>query len=381
MCEIAKRKAAAITAFLFAFLLFGCTLYKVSPLGHDSHTLGIAAVGDANGYNTMQAEGQLKDVRELISGKDIFIFNAEGVFSKKLSSKDCHRFKNQSLFLSSSQVIDSLPRAAITIASLANNHVLDCGGEGLLETMKEFRERGIMTVGAGEKVREACKPLILDVKGLKLAVLAYLEMDRAVLDYIGMAPDRFSSDDSMGVIASWDLCKGQKLISDIRREADIVMVFVHMHHTKFSWTEVPSTTSILFVNKILNAGADIVVGTGPHIPQGIIRSNRGVALLSLGNFLMNPDYNMPEKGHRSMLADFTMSNDRLDLYVVPLRLDLLGIPLIASQEDGGIILKRIVTLSDKLGTTLQRRGERGHLEIQRMPINSSPTANMHNAEP
>ncbi len=159
------------------------------------------------------------------------------------------------------------------------------------------------------------------------------------------------------------------------------MVFAHMHQTKPSWTETQSIKSILFVKNILNAGADIVIGTGPHVPQGILRSDRGVALLSLGNFLMRPDYRMPEEGHRAVLADFTISNDRLKLAIVPLRLDILGIPRITSEEDGGFILNRIVSLSDQLGTTLEIRGERGYLEIQRIPINGSPTANMHNGKP
>lgn len=381
MCEIAKRKAAGTAAFLFIFLLFGCTLSKVSPLGHDFHTIDIVAVGDTNGYNTMQAEGQLKSIGELISGKDIFIFNAEGVFSKELYFRDCRRSRHQSLFLGSPGVIDSVPRAQITIASLANNHVLDCGREGLLETMQELKKHCIMTVGAGDKVQDACKPLILDINGLKLAVLAYLEMDPAVLAYVGMDADWFSSDHGMGAVASWELCNGQKRIPEIRKEADIIMVFAHMHQTKSSWTETQSIKSILFVKNILNAGADIVIGTGPHVPQGILRSDRGVALLSLGNFLMHPDYSMPEKGYRSVLADFMISNDRLKLAIVPLRLDTRGIPRITSKEDGGFILNRIVSLSDELGTTLQIQGERGYFEIQRIPINGSPKANMHNGEP
>ena len=378
---MATRKSVIASAFLLTWLLFGCTLPHVSTSGQNFHTLAIAAVGDFNGYNTMQTESQLKSIGKLLSGKDIFIFNAEGVFSKKLHFKDCHRFRNQSLFLGSSEVIDSLPRAEITIASLANNHVLDCGQEGLLETMQELKKHGITPVGAGENVQEACKPLILGIKGLNVAVLAYLEMAPAVLTYIGMVPDWFSSDHSKGVVASWKLCDGQKQIAEIRKVADIVLVFVHMHHTKFSWTETPSTASILFVKNILDAGADIVIGSGPHVPQGIISSDKGVGLLSLGNFLLHPDYRMPEKGRRSMLANFIISNNSLKLVIVPLRLDNLGIPRVALQEDAGVILNRIISLSDELGTTLQVKGEGGYLEMHRMPINGSPGANIHNGEP
>lgn len=113
-----KRKYAVASAFLLISLLFGCAASHLSTSGQNSHTLSIAAVGDTNGYNTtMQAKGQLKSIEELLSGKDILIFNAEGVFSEKIHSKDCHRFKHQSLFLSSLEVIDSLPRGEMAIAS------------------------------------------------------------------------------------------------------------------------------------------------------------------------------------------------------------------------------------------------------------------------
>ncbi len=340
----------------------------------------MAAAGDTNGYNTKPTEDQLRSIGELVSGKDIFIFNAEGVFSEKIRPKDCHRFRGQSLFLGSFEAINSLPRGGITIASLANNHVLDCGREGLRETIQGLRKRGILTVGAGGNAAEACKPLMIAINGLNVAVLAYLEMDPAVLNYIGADPDWFSAGRNKGGVASWKLCDGQKQIAEIRKEADIILVFVHMHHTIYSWTEMPSAASVLFVKDLLDAGADVVLGSGPHFPQGIIRNSKGIAVLSLGNFLLNPDYNLPEKGRRSVLADFTISNDSLRLAVVPLRLDILGIPQVSLQEDAKIILNRIVSLSEEVGSVLEVRGERGYVEMQKIPRNSTPGPDISNGE-
>lgn len=221
---MAKRKTAITSALLLIWLLCGCTLPRVSTSGQDFHTLAIAAVGDFSGHNIMETENLSDSIGKLPSGQDIFIFNAEGVFSRKLRSKDCPRFRHQTLFLGSSQVMDSLPLADITIASLANNHVLDCGQEGLLETMHGLKNRGMMPVGAGENAEQACKPLILQLKGLNIAVLAYLEIEPAAMSYIGMAPDWFSSDSSNAAVASWKLCNGQKQIAEIRKVADIVLV-------------------------------------------------------------------------------------------------------------------------------------------------------------
>jgi len=351
--------------FLLISLLFGCTVGHLSGSRQNSNMLTIVAVGDINGYNTISAEGQLNSIAELLSIKDIFIFNAEGVFSEKLHSKDCHGFRNQSLFLGSTKALDFLPKKVTTVASLANNHVLDCGHEGLVETIQELKKHGILTVGAGENIFEACKPIRLSIKGFKLAVLAYLDMSPAVLSYLDMDRDWLYANLNREGVASWKLCNGQKQISEIRKEADIILVFVHMHPTVFNWTEESSATSISFVKNILDAGADIVIGSGAHCPQGIIGNDKGIALLSVGNFLLRPDYNMPEKGHRSILADFTISEDSLKLAIVPLRLDILGIPRVASQDDASNILNGIVSLSDQLGTSLEIQRERGYLEIKR----------------
>ncbi len=360
---------------LLTSLLFGCISGRLSNLRETSHALTIAATGDTNGYNTMPTEDQLGSVAAFISGKDIFTFNAEGVFSEKLNPKDCHKFRNQSLFLGSPAVIDSLPRGKITVASLANNHILDCGQNGLIETILELRKRGIETVGAGENAEEACRPLMLNIKGLNVAVLAYLEIDPKVLDYIGMNPAWFLAGNNKAGVASWKLCNGQKKIAEIRKEADIILALVHMHQSTFSWTDIPDAEGVLFVKKMLDSGADIVLGSGAHFPQGVISNNKGIAVFSLGNFLMHPDNGMPEKGYRSFLADFTISNDSMGLTVVPLRLDIRGIPKVVSEGDANIIINRIVALSYQLGTTMEMREDRGYVEIKRIPPGNLPEPN------
>jgi hypothetical protein len=351
--------------FLLISLLFGCTVKHLSNSEQSSPMLVIAVAGDGNGYNTIPGEGRLNSITELLSSKDIFIVNAEGVFSEKLHFKDCHKFKKQSLFLGSTEALNFLPRRGISIASLANNHVVDCGLEGLVETMRELKKHGILTVGAGESIVEACKPLRLNIKGFKLAVLAYLDMSPAVLSYIDMDPDWLYANLNKGGVASWKLCNGQKQISEIRKEADIILVFVHMHHTIYSWTAKSNAATVSFVKKILDAGADIVIGSGAHCPQGIIGNDKGIALLSLGNFLLRPDYKIPEQGYRSILVNFTISKYNLKLAIVPLRIDIWGRPHVALQDDASDILNGIVSLSDQLGTKLEIQGERAYLEMKR----------------
>ena len=114
------------------------------------------------GYNILQGsqdqDDPLQEVRDLLRKQDVFIFNFEGVLlSKEPLPGTCRKLPRQSLFYSYPRIADFLHLTQLTIATLANNHILDCGGQGIQETVHELASRGILTVGAGENSQRACK--------------------------------------------------------------------------------------------------------------------------------------------------------------------------------------------------------------------------------
>jgi hypothetical protein len=109
----------------------------------------IAAVGDTNGYNILQSgknqEDPLQGIKGLLGKQDIFVFNFEGVLlSGDTPTGIYHKFPQQSLFWSFPQIADFLHPTQYTIATLANNHILDCGSYGTQETIRE--QTGYITV-------------------------------------------------------------------------------------------------------------------------------------------------------------------------------------------------------------------------------------------
>jgi poly-gamma-glutamate synthesis protein (capsule biosynthesis protein) len=75
------------------------------------------------------------------------------------------------------RLAEGLATGGFQVLSLANNHALDFGREGLAEALQALRSRGLLTVGAGLTPEAARKPLILDRKGLKIALLTYTAID------------------------------------------------------------------------------------------------------------------------------------------------------------------------------------------------------------
>ena len=196
-----------------ALLLFGCTSIlqgrTSGPTRYQPPSVTIAAVGDTNGYNIVGVSGGHKDplqnVRDLLREQDIFLFNLEGVLlSKELPAGTCRKFPRQSSFYSSPWIADFLRPTQFAIATLANNHILDCGHHGVQETIQQLSRRGILTVGADENSERACKPVRLQVHGVSLAVVAYLAME----------PDWFSAGPDQAGAASWEGCAGEPTISE-----------------------------------------------------------------------------------------------------------------------------------------------------------------------
>jgi hypothetical protein len=350
---IALGLVIALTLLLMS-ILQGCARIG---FGSRSSSMTIAAVGDTNGYNSLldPKEDPLREVKSLLKDNDIFIFNYEGVIlSNEPTPGTCHRFPRQSLFYTVSPIANFLRSADHTIATLANNHVLDCGSYGIRETIRKLESSRIQPVGAGNNSYEACEPILLHIKRYKIALVAYL----------ANKTDTFSANVNRAGSASWDECNGKGQIEKLKAEGYIVVASLHLHLAR-GWTESSPQIHVDLVKRVLDAGADVVIAHGPHVPQGILQTNGRLAMLSIGNFLFHPDYKMPRKAHRSFLAKVTISPDGLTLKLVPLILDDSGSPRIPSPDEASAILSNIVRLSAELGTEVIVRENAGYVKVKR----------------
>jgi hypothetical protein len=358
-----RQYAQRLLVFTIVFCLLGCGSIHQSFSNFLSYQkpspLTIAVVGDVNGYNILHdewdQEDPIKEVRDLLRDQDLFILNFEGVLlSKESSSETCRKFPRQSLFYSSPRIADFLHPTQFTIAALANNHILDCGDHGIKDTIRELSTRGILTMGAGENLSQACKPVVIQTKRVRLGIVNYLAMETDLISAGQVSPGA----------ASWERCAGERQLAELKASADILVVVLHLH-LEPGWKGEVSARHISMVKRVLDAGADIVISHGPHVPSGILQSNGRVALLSLGNFLFRPDYWMPENAHDSLIVKVTVSPDSLTLSLFPFKIDDYGKPRIPSPQEASKILQDISTLSNLLGTTVNITGESGYVKVKR----------------
>jgi len=300
--------------------------------------LTIAAVGDTFGMNVPPGD-PLGPARDLLRDADLFVFNHEGVI--RTTPGSCEGIPRQSVLVSGPDVAAFLAPARRNVATLANNHVFDCGERGIAETRAALADRGIDSTGTG-----AGDALLVRVGDRRVAVLARL----AGLDVAGAA--------------AWDADRDPALIADLAAGNDLVVVALHLHLVP-SWTDETAAEHVAVVGAALDAGADLVIGHGSHAPQGVMVRGGGIGLLSLGNFLFRPDYEMPGKAHRSVVAEVAVHGDRTDLTLHPFRLDAAGRPGVPAPEDARKILRRIADLSRDLGTSLEIRDGAARLSAPR----------------
>lgn len=180
--------------------------------------------------------------------------------------------------------IAALKKAGITTVTLANNHSMDYGATGLLDTLQQLDKAGIGHVGAGENLVAARKPARYDIRGTKVAVLGYSLT----------LPLEFWAGDTRGGTAPLVEKMVKDDIAAARRQASIVIVTVH-------WGEEGKTQLREYQPRLarmmIDAGADAVIGHHPHILQGVETYKRGIICYSLGNFAF---------AHKSRIADRTL---------------------------------------------------------------------------
>ncbi len=193
--------------------------------------------------------------------------------------------------------------------SLANNHTLDHGVEGLEETRVALAAVGADAFGAGINSDEASRPLLqhfqIGEKKFTLAVFGAFEYRQ---DY-----DRefrfYAREDSPGT-AQVDVPQLRKMIAEAKRTASnlFTVYFVHWGGN-YQWKS-PEQSSMM--RELRDAGVDLVVGHGAHMLQEIEPSDRGWSFYSIGNFLFNARgrYSaityLPTAFHSSSIFHFSM---------------------------------------------------------------------------
>ena len=174
----------------------------------------------------------------------------------------------------------TLDGAGIDVVSLANNHILDFGSEGLEDTISVLDEVGILRPGAGANNAEAYAPRVLVLDN---------DIRVAFVSASAVIPGGFAAGaERPGVAdAKWSI---PRVLAAVRAAAsgnDVVVVSVHWGVERATC---PSEDQRDLAQQLVEAGANLILGHHPHVLQPIETFDRTVIAYSLGNFAWHPRY-------------------------------------------------------------------------------------------
>jgi poly-gamma-glutamate synthesis protein (capsule biosynthesis protein) len=231
---------------------------------------GDTLLGDSS-ERTVQQKGYdwpLAKVGDLM-GADLFVANAEGPITTRT------RWANPTAdysYNSQPEAALALARAGVDSISLANNHAMDRGPDGMADTVRYAQDAGISSFGAGDTPSAAAAPLLVDTDAGKIAIVG---MGEDFGELARVSPTR------PGMMVMREDRIRSAYFNARAAGADYVVAFVHWGDNY----QTVNTQQRGWAQVFADAGYDLVVGTGPHVAQPIrVVSGMPVAY-SIGNFV------------------------------------------------------------------------------------------------
>jgi hypothetical protein len=219
--------------------------------------------------------GNAGAVRALIEGADLAIANFENPAPNRV------RWHTRgTVFSADPALIDGLATAGIDYLSLANNHIRDAGGQGILQTIANIRKRDIEVSGAGEDLAAARRPAMLEAGGLTVAVLGY----DAIAGYYHATADKIGSAPLAASIVRADIKSARKA------GADVVIVFPHWGT---EYRSKPFAAQQRLARMVIDSGADMVIGNHAHWAAAMEVYDGKPIWYALGNFVFDQTWSEP----------------------------------------------------------------------------------------
>ena len=212
----------------------------------------------------------LENVKSIFEEDDITFVNLEGPLTTSTTKRENRTYN----FKGAPEYVQILTGSSVELAGLANNHALDFGTDGLYETAEVLDNAGVGYCGYGEVWRNR-------VNGVDVSCLSVTEWDYTVSDL-------------------------KKMVEAERDWCDVLVVMIH-------WGEErvydPTDNQVEYGHALIDAGADLVLGSHPHVVGAVEQYNGKYIVYSLGNFCFGGNKNPGDKDSMIFQQTFELNAD------------------------------------------------------------------------
>ncbi len=202
-------------------------------------------------------------------------------------------------------IAPTLKELNIHAVTLANNHIMDYGEQGLRETFEFCANNAIRTVGAGIDLKDSRKPLVIDRDGTKISIINFAENEWA------SATENESGANPMDLIDNgYDIRKASQ-------NSDHVIVIVHGGHEYYP---LPSPQIQKRYRYYVDCGASMVISHHTHCISGYEEYQNSPIFYGIGNFLFTTDSKRPE-WYRGLILNLGIDKQAIDWEIIPVEQD------------------------------------------------------------
>ncbi|MGH3066305.1 MAG: CapA family protein [Gaiellaceae bacterium] len=217
------------------------------------------------------AAGVLAPIEPVLSDADLAIVNLETAVTTggKPAAK-------QFVFSAPPSAFAALRGGGVDVASMANNHGMDFGRSGLLDTLAAARRHRFPVIGIGLDDQQAYRPFRRTINGQRIAVIGATQVldDELISSWT-------AGRGKPGLASAKDVPRLVRAVRGARRTADTVVVFLHWGVER---DRCPTADQRTLARKLVAAGADVIVGGHAHRLQGAGRMGKALIGYGLGNF-------------------------------------------------------------------------------------------------
>ena len=327
IAALALVALAALTGAGFRWAVHAAK--PVAPYPHELARVTFAVAGDVIPHEAVRAaaaaEGPgaagwtalFSDVTDVFQSADFGFVNME----TPVAPDHSHGTK-PFLFDAPLALPQALKASGIKIVSFANNHVMDQGWPGFIETRQHLRDIGLLFAGTGDTAAQTFQPVMTEANGIKVGWLGMTRWlngnrnpDASDQPHVNFFPYPGEAGNAPGA----DEAQVLAAVKAARAQCDLLVVSIHWG---IEYATAPRPEDIDLAHKMLDAGASVIVGHHPHVLQPVetYRTADGrntVIFYSLGNFLSNQsrtyiDGLMPDKDgdpRDSMIGLFSAVRD------------------------------------------------------------------------
>ncbi len=300
----------------------------------DKYILGLGVLEKTRKYGV---EFIFEKVKNELKEGDLVVGNLEGLLTKKVENLGS---KNIPLsFCGLPKFANALASVGFNVINIANNHSFEHGPEIFFETVRLLESAGISVCGLRDESKEYyCRPIIMKKKGKILGILSY--------NWVGvnrfLNSNEYLAESHDGIVNyTWNRERFTKEIKglnhansrvskDIKKLKKNVEFLILLAHWGYEFSYYPPYSLTLEARKLMEYGADLIIGCHPHVIQGMVQKNKKAAFYSLGNFVFD---SRNIRTRETMILDLGIDlKNNIDFRILPIFINRNFQPKIAAKS-------------------------------------------------